>query len=55
MANRSRGRVAQVMGPVVDIEFTAGDLPEIYDAVEIPRKRGRLVVEVQQHLGNYND
>jgi len=52
MANRSRGRVAQVMGPVVDIEFTAGDLPEIYDAVEIPRKRGRLVVEVQQHLGN---
>jgi F-type H+-transporting ATPase subunit beta len=40
------------MGPVVDIEFTAGDLPEIYDAVEIPRKRGRLVVEVQQHLGN---
>jgi F-type H+-transporting ATPase subunit beta len=52
MANRSRGRVAQVMGPVVDIEFTAGDLPEIYDAVEIPRKQGRLVVEVQQHLGD---
>jgi F-type H+-transporting ATPase subunit beta len=40
------------MGPVVDVEFTAGNLPEIYDAVEIPRKEGRLVVEVQQHLGN---
>ena len=51
MAEGSRGRVVQVMGPVVDIEFSSGDLPEIYDAVEIPRDGGRLVVEVQQHLG----
>jgi F-type H+-transporting ATPase subunit beta len=42
----------QVMGPVVDLEFPSGDLPEIYHAVEIPRDGGRLVVEVQQHLGN---
>ncbi len=52
MAKGSKGQVAQVMGPVVDIEFPAGELPEIYDAVEIPRNGGRLVVEVQQHLGN---
>jgi F-type H+-transporting ATPase subunit beta len=52
MAEGSRGRVVQVMGPVVDIEFPSGDLPSIYDAVEIPREDARLVVEVQQHLGN---
>ncbi|HSJ53606.1 MAG TPA: F0F1 ATP synthase subunit beta, partial [Anaerolineae bacterium] len=52
MAQQSRGRVTQVMGPVVDLEFPSGELPEIYDAVEIPRDGGRLVVEVQQHLGN---
>lgn len=52
MAQQSRGRVMQVMGPVVDLEFPPGELPEIYDAVEIPRNGGRLVVEVQQHLGD---
>ncbi|NLF15058.1 MAG: F0F1 ATP synthase subunit beta [Anaerolineaceae bacterium] len=52
MAQQSRGRVMQVMGPVVDLEFPSGELPEIYDAVEIPRDGGRLVVEVQQHLGD---
>ena len=52
MAKGSKGQVAQVMGPVVDIEFPAGDLPEIYHAVEIPRNGDKLVAEVQQHLGN---
>jgi F-type H+-transporting ATPase subunit beta len=52
MAEGSKGRVAQVMGPVVDIEFPSGDLPEIYHAVAIPRNGGQLVAEVQQHLGN---
>jgi F-type H+-transporting ATPase subunit beta len=52
MAQGSKGRVVQVMGPVVDVEFPSGDLPNIYDAVEIPRNGGQLVVEVQQHLGN---
>jgi F-type H+-transporting ATPase subunit beta len=37
---------------VVDVEFPSGDLPEIYDAVAIPRNGGQLIVEVQQHLGN---
>jgi F-type H+-transporting ATPase subunit beta len=52
MAEASKGRVVQVMGPVVDVEFPSGDLPEIYHAIAIPRKGGQLVAEVQQHLGN---
>jgi F-type H+-transporting ATPase subunit beta len=52
MAKGSRGRVVQIMGPVVDVEFPGGELPEIYDAIEIPRDGERLVIEVQQHLGN---
>jgi F-type H+-transporting ATPase subunit beta len=52
MAKGSTGRVVQIMGPVVDIEFPAGQLPDIYDAVEITRDDGRLILEVQQHLGD---
>ena len=52
MATGSKGRVVQVMGPVVDIEFPPGELPEIYHAVEIPQNGATLVVEVQQQLGN---
>jgi F-type H+-transporting ATPase subunit beta len=52
MAEGSKGHVVQVMGPVIDVEFPKGNLPDIYDAVEIPRDGGRLVAEVQQHLGN---
>ncbi len=47
------GRVIQITGPVVDIEFPAGQLPSIYNAVEIERAgHAPLVCEVQQHLGN---
>jgi F-type H+-transporting ATPase subunit beta len=52
MAKGSKGRVVQVMGPVVDIEFPSGELPQIYDAVEIPVDGGKLVVEVENQLGN---
>jgi F-type H+-transporting ATPase subunit beta len=49
----STGRVIQITGPVVDIEFPAGELPSIYNAVEIERSgQEPLVAEVQQHLGN---
>jgi len=50
----SAGTVAQVIGPVVDVEFTGERLPEIYDALEVQRgkKERRLVLEVQQNLGN---
>ncbi len=46
------GRVARVIGPVVDVAFESKELPEIYHALEIERQDGRLVLEVQQHLGN---
>jgi len=47
------GRVIQITGPVVDIEFPPGQLPSIYNAVEIQREgQEPLTCEVQQHLGN---
>jgi len=47
------GRVIQITGPVVDIEFPAGHLPSIFNAVEIQREgQEPLTCEVQQHLGN---
>jgi len=53
MAEQTTGRVVQVLGGVVDVEFPAGQLPEIYDAINIPRDGGdALVLEVQKHLGN---
>jgi F-type H+/Na+-transporting ATPase subunit beta len=52
-APAATGRVIQITGPVVDIEFPAGQLPAIYNAVEIQREgQVPLTCEVQQHLGN---
>jgi F-type H+-transporting ATPase subunit beta len=52
-APTATGRVIQITGPVVDIEFPAGQLPAIYNAVEVDRAdQDPLVCEVQQHLGN---
>ena len=49
------GKVVQVIGPVVDIEFGGGDLPAIYNAVRVIGQAGAdkvdLIVEVEQHLG----
>ncbi len=46
------GRVVQIIGAVVDVQFEEGDLPELLTALEIDRGKGeRLVLEVQQHLG----
>ena len=52
-APAATGSVIQITGPVVDIEFPAGRLPAIYNAVAIQRKgQPDLICEVQQHLGN---
>jgi F-type H+-transporting ATPase subunit beta len=49
----SKGRVVQILGGVVDVEFPPEQLPEIYEAVEVPREGEQpLVLEVQKHLGN---
>jgi len=56
MAATHTGRVVQVIGPVLDVEFEAEHLPEIYNALEIDQNSDggghvRLVAEVQQHIG----
>jgi len=50
------GKIIQVIGPVVDVEFEEGHLPDIYNAIRIPRVTTEgveedLIAEVQQHLG----
>ena len=48
------GKIIQIVGPVVDVAFdtTEGELPEIYDALEITRDNGaKLVIECEQHIG----
>src|SRR5665213_3051932 len=51
------GRVRQVMGPVVDVEFPTGDMPQIYNALKLSNKaisdvENNLTLEVAQHLGD---
>jgi len=47
-----KGKIVQIIGPVVDVEFSEEDLPEIYTAIHVKKKgRNVLVLEVQQHLG----
>jgi len=48
----SKGRVSQVIGTVVDVEFPSGNLPEMFNAVKITSEGGTIVAEVEQHLGN---
>ena len=46
------GQITQIIGPVIDVEFPHGNLPEIYDALKITMDDGKiLVAEVQQMLG----
>ncbi|WP_455535974.1 F0F1 ATP synthase subunit beta [Roseburia inulinivorans] len=52
MANNI-GKITQIIGAVLDIKFTEGNLPEINDAIKVPTREGKeLVVEVSQHLGD---
>lgn len=49
------GRITKIIGPVIDIEFASGNLPEIYTALKIEKEgaegKAELIVEVQQHIG----
>ena len=47
-----KGKVIQVMGPVVDVRFNEGELPEIYNALKIDNNGKTLTVEVAQHIGD---
>jgi F-type H+-transporting ATPase subunit beta len=48
----AKGKVAQVIGTVVDIEFPPDELPALYNAIEVQTDTGTIVMEVQDHLGN---
>src|SRR5262252_4126413 len=57
-AGQAQGKIVQVIGPVVDVEFQGGSLPEIYTALKISNpaidnRPDNLVVEVAQHLGEH--
>jgi len=47
------GRVVQILGGVVDVEFPEGDIPELFEAIEVERAgKEAIVLEVQKHIGN---
>jgi len=48
----AKGRIAQVIGTVVDIEFPPDQLPDLFNAVEISTEEGKITLEVQEHIGN---
>ncbi len=51
--NKNEGLITQIIGPVIDVEFSQGELPEIYNALKIYREDGSYIVaEVQQMLGS---
>ena len=45
------GKIVQIIGAVVDVEFAQGEVPKVYDALNVQREGERLVLEVQQQLG----
>ena len=53
MAENKLGKITQIIGAVLDVKFTEGNLPEIYEAIKVTKQNGDvLVVEVAQHLGD---
>jgi len=48
----AKGKVVQIIGTVVDIEFPSNELPALYNAIEIPMNSGKIVLEAQDHIGN---
>ncbi|MDH5695130.1 MAG: F0F1 ATP synthase subunit beta [Dehalococcoidia bacterium] len=48
----AKGKVVQVIGTVVDIEFPPDELPALYNAIEIATDGGKIVLEAQEHVGN---
>ena len=51
--NKNEGLITKIIGPVIDVEFQSGELPEIYTALNITTESGETIVtEVQQMLGS---
>ena len=53
MANQIKGKISQIIGPVIDVVFNnEAELPKIYDALEVTKSNGeKIVLEVEQHIG----
>jgi len=51
-ARNRTGRIVQITGPVVDIEFADGETPDIFTALEIQNDSRKIVLEVEQSIGN---
>ncbi len=49
---KNTGKIVQVIGPVVDVRFDRGELPKIYNALEIEFDNKKVVAEVMQYVGN---
>ena len=49
----NKGKIVQIMGPVVDVEFQEQDLPSIKDALTVELNGKKVVMEVAQHIGNH--
>ena len=47
-----KGKIVQVVGPIVDVSFKDEHLPELLTALNIPLKEGSLTIEVAQHIGD---
>lgn len=48
----NEGKISQITGAVLDIEFAKDKLPNLYNAIDIPFNDGKIVAEVMQHLGD---
>ena len=46
------GKIVQVIGTVVDVEFSPDEMPSVFNALETKIGDSRLVLEVEQHIGN---
>ena len=48
----AKGKIVQIIGTVIDVEFPPDELPKLFNAVEINTSNGKLLLEVQDHIGN---
>jgi F-type H+-transporting ATPase subunit beta len=48
----AKGKIVQIIGTVIDVEFPPDELPKMFNALEIDTANGKLVLEVQGHIGN---
>lgn len=52
MANKNEGKILQVIGPVLDIRFSMGEMPNLLNAIEIEKNGKKIIAEVSQHIGD---